>query len=134
MKEALAYSVTKYPRIFEPTYWGYFDINENDRITDTIIQNRNRLVKEYELNCNIPMMYKKYEKDTILIGEIPGQKVRDHAEYYSAKNKRLISLFSTYDMSEKFTDLAIRSGYQLIYPIYSIDNSNTFVKVIHRRR
>lgn len=133
MTEVRASSATAYPQLYKGTYWGCFDININNEITPTIIENRNCFAKDFELISNIGDMYKNHEKETLLINEMSGERVRDHVEYYSAKNKRAVAVFSTYDRSEKLTDLAVRSGYNLIYPIYS-KSANTFVKVIERTK
>lgn len=40
--------LTKYPKLFEKTYWGNFKVNEDTKIDD-IVTNRNKFVEEFKI-------------------------------------------------------------------------------------
>ena len=79
---------TKYPKLFENTYWGsYNKLYEHDKEeSETIGVNRNKLVELYNLKKNMSnKITKKIKKQTELI--IDGIDIRDHIEYYKTNDK-----------------------------------------------
>jgi len=72
--------LTKYPGIFNSTYWGRFDSSDNPGITDEIIEHRNAFVKQYKITqkckdpvlSNIRALFEKFSR------------LFDHLEFYSS--------------------------------------------------
>lgn len=76
MRKKYYYEMTKYPKIFQQTYWGNFAIDlENDEIERDIIKNRNKFVEEYNI--------KNYDKDVMPLKII--SPLFDHMELYKCK-------------------------------------------------
>ena len=56
-----AYNATNYPKIYKDIYWGHFIIEKNNNITEDILENRNKLIEEYDIKCicNTPKFIEK---------------------------------------------------------------------------
>jgi hypothetical protein len=118
MKKSLR-ELTDYPDIFY-SYWGDFLENEN-YYPITIIENRNKFAKEYELSPNkmkkrlvIPNWIYEYLKNIEYI---------DHIECYKDIHGNYIIIFSVYN---KITNLY---GFKEIYPLYDLNQITYCVKL-----
>jgi hypothetical protein len=139
------YTLTEYPKLYSHTYWGTGGRAHEE---DLIIENRNRFATEYNLKSGLSKIAQKYrEKAGVFkdLNEIKNfkrcndgdkcsflhqkDKRQEHIEYYKTNDKKIIAVFSPYDISESMTKMALECGYSLIYPIYST-MANTFVKEI----
>lgn len=111
-----SYTLTKYPTLFEHTYWG--------RTVDTvlpdeafIIDNRNTFVTDYDILQNLPLEF--LFKHTLL----------DHCEFYKTKSGAFVYLASPYILSdpnyiEKFFETL---GFKQYRPMYK-SNAVTYLR------
>jgi hypothetical protein len=124
-----AYNGTNYPKIYKDIYWGHFIIHKNNMITVEILENRNKLIEEYDIKCicNTPkFIEKEIEKMTKDIGDY----ILDHIECYKTNDKKYLLISSPYNdtNTSKYQD----SGWSEIYKIYSIDASS-YIKIFSVR-
>ena len=43
--------IPKYIKIYKDIYWKNFIIQKNNNITEDILENRNKLIEEYDIKC-----------------------------------------------------------------------------------
>ena len=115
-------SLTKYPEIFEGTYWnrhaGGWD--------PVIIENRNRFVEEYNIKRKVNISYKrplgKKRFESEINPEYPGNSTFDHFELYEREGKLgYVAIFSRYaDLNPmiKGHQQAIDMGYKKYLRLY----------------
>lgn len=119
------YTMTKYPRIYNKTYWGHFgyDKEKGDNIT---FENRNQFIEDYQ----IKNIYN--DKRVRINNKIRNEllKVRnDHNESYITKNKNILLVNSPYYVSDEEREILINNGWTEIYKLYS-HTANTFIKIL----
>jgi len=129
--------LTDYPDIFI-CYWGNFKVRDLN-ITPTIIENRNKLVKDYDiLDCkprgitrrtNRQLRYTKYIRKYLydnkeLEDHFPQH--ADHREYYKIPNGTLL-IHSPYREYDEENELA---GFQRIYPVYT-SSAYSYAKILN---
>tara|TARA_R110000868_G_scaffold398461_1_gene671641 strand:+ start:249 stop:656 length:408 start_codon:yes stop_codon:yes gene_type:complete len=122
---------TKYPNLFENTYWGcYNKLYEHDKESETVIGiNRNKIVDLYKLKKQIMSnkITKNIKKQTELI--INGVDIRDHIEYYKTHDNKILTLFSADCLNYEKCEFIIQQGYIQFEPLYSNSNKS-YLKII----
>lgn len=129
--------LTKYPKIFDGSYWGNFRHNPNN-LTDgqrTIIENRNKFVQDYDIKKRLdkPPQYVYIHFDRNHPNLREKHIVLDHVECYLNKGGDYVIISSPYDKTqdEKYESL----GWIKVEPLYSIDNKAiTYLKIVKSRR
>ena len=125
------YELTKYPKLFNDTYWGGFKW-ENELILTGMIDvanNRNQFVEKNGIIKRIrlhPTRMKKYLKQF----ELPQPDMRDHIEHYKTRNGFICCIFSNYENTIN-PDICIQHGYTQTDNLYSSETT-TFIKIIPR--
>ena len=124
-----AYSVTNYPKIYKGIYWGNFKIERNNNITQEILENRNKLIEEYDIKCNCKIP--QYINDEIRKMETEiGFGILDHIEFYKTNDRKYLLITSPYN--DKNMSKYEEIGWNEIYKIYSIDASS-YIKIFPMR-
>jgi NAD-dependent dihydropyrimidine dehydrogenase PreA subunit len=122
---------TKYPKLFEKTYWGsYNKLSDFEKDSENIIgMNRNKLAESYNLKETIMnnKITKKIRKQTELI--FNGREIRDHIEYYKTTDNKILTIFSTDCINDKECEFIIQQGYILFEPLYS-NLQKSYLKII----
>ena len=110
------YDCTKYPKIYDGTYWGHFKASEQHYLEPKIIENRNNFINDYHIkrSCKTPK-YVQFKDDPFLC---------DHIECYYTTDKKYIILCSPYG-GERPTLLT--KGWKQIPQMYST-SATTFMK------
>jgi hypothetical protein len=122
---------TNYRRIYKKTYWGGF--RHNTRITDEIIDNRNRFITDYSIaKCVERWDAPKYIEN---ITNYDSNRYLDHVEIYKMTDSSYYLLVSSPYASHGFPnyDDHIKNGWSEIYPLYSI-STVTFIKLMDYKR
>lgn len=117
---------TKYPKIFKYVYWGNFRLRQDDDDfldENKIFANRNKFVQEYGIIKYHPKPRIKI-KEQILTELRPWSR---HIEYYKCGDNRTLVIFSKYIDKSDEHNLYISKGYELIYPLYALDQK-TYIK------
>ena len=116
---------TKYPHIYDNTYWGNFKDDNND-LEQEVIDNRNAFVEEYGVRSlyNMP----NYMWDRHIQRVTKKHNLIDHVEIYRTKNKKCIIVNSPYNVSPGNETRLIELGYMKYNKMYG-GNSTTFVFV-----
>ena len=124
-----AYNGTNYPKIYKDIYWGHFIIEKNNNITEDILENRNKLIEEYDIKCicNTP---KFIEKEIEKMNKEIGYSILDHIECYKTNDRKYLLISSPYNNT--YTSKYEESGWCAIYKIYSIDSSS-YIKIFPTR-
>ncbi len=120
---------TKYPKLFEDTYWGgYNKLRPSDVEEETIIgANRNKLAVLYNLKNKINKITKKIKTQTELI--INGIDIRDHIEYYKTSDNKILTLFSADCLNYEECEFIIQQGYIPFEQLYS-NSHKSYLKII----
>lgn len=117
-------SLTKYPKIFDNTYWGAWRQKKNNKtITDDIINNRNKFIKDYNIkSCprKTPRYVDKYTNRNVY-------RYLDHTEEYITNDGYYILISSPYANEDEH----IKNGWVEIDKLYST-SATTFMKKIKR--
>lgn len=136
------HELTKYPKIFGESYWGNFPEYKQGRNFDAnlhiICENRNKLAEEYKLkrmyNPSLNVLKQTViPKEIFDIDDYKGRKreynwkqfeycgndLRDHKEYYSTTDKKVVAIFTTHCREHKEYKKAIEMGYIEVAPLYS---------------
>lgn len=118
------YNKTDYPNIFIKTYWGSFTNNSNNSTNESIIQNRNKFIEEFNIQkvCtkSPKYIYKLIDKN------LNENKQLDHIEIYKTNDGKYILISSPYiELTEEY----IENGWTQIYNLYTND-SYTYIKII----
>ena len=112
------YDCTKYPRIYDGTYWGHFS---RENLEQELIDNRNNFINDYHIkrSCKTPKKFDKYVqfKDEPFLC--------DHIECYYTTDRKYIIVCSPY--GERPTLLT--KGWKQIPPMYST-SATTYLKEI----
>ena len=120
---------TRYPKLFERSYWGRYTQEleiEREKVI-RVGENRNRFVELYNIKSIRCKVAKKKETEFEVI--IDGRDVRDHIEYYVTTDKQTVSLFSTDCIKDKEHKILLDKGYILFDPLYTLQ-SRTYIKII----
>ena len=112
------FETTKYPQIFERTYWGRFDVESNLR-DDEIIENRNAFVEEFDI---VKRYHPAYSVSLHNTSKFPV----DHAEYYMTSDKKVIFINSPYGQ-KSIPDMTV---YKKLYA----DDATTYIKIFDNWR
>ena len=107
---------TKYPKIFEKTYWGNFNYNQHERYADEyskIFSNRNSFVEKYRIK-------QVSKKASPLCTEF------DHIEKYVTLDGDYIVISSNYE--NKNTELSTL-GFMRIEPLYHPSSETFLIKL-----
>jgi hypothetical protein len=150
------YEMTKYPRLFDNTYWGTYEYN-GDYFNSEIIDNRNNFVEEFNITkygSNLPeyiynqinpqYLFSKAFNNFNNSNEAKSLQVRnyfndnnirkkfhtDHIEYYQS-NDFWIGIFSPYSMDDEDHIYALNFGYEPYNKLYSTATT-TYIKKIPR--
>lgn len=111
---------TEYKKIYENTYWGKFIQEENKGITDEIIENRNKLIRDYKIKKKCTA-YTKIEKINKKIKKEWSD--YDHLEYYETE-KEYILISSPYVEADY-------EGWEEIYKLYN-NGCKSYIKIIEK--
>ena len=132
------YELTKYPQYFHNTYWGCFEVYNNE-VLEILYKNRNKFIEENNIikhRNNIP----DYIKNETLYYRGANKKkdgdifYQDHIEYYETE-KEYIVILSNYAPYENYKDIALKYGFKLLpYNLYTIGNSKTMIKKVLKRK
>ena len=114
------YKLTKYPIIYNRTYWGH--INYDDSIKN-IIRNRNTFID----NLNIIKYLKKVPQ--YISNEYNNYDFIDHVEVYLTNDKKYIIISSPYNEAKEFY---YKYKWIKIYKLYN-NSSYTWMKIINMR-
>jgi len=118
------YDLTKYPKVFEGTYWGSFKKNVNISITDEILVNRNSFVESNNIVKNI-ISYPRYiDKEFELLNNYI-----DHKECYITSDRKYILISSPYSNYDKYYN---EFDWKPISKLYT-DSSYTYMKIIQMK-
>jgi hypothetical protein len=120
---------TRYPKIFERSYWGRYT-QELEIEREQVIRvglNRNKFVEMYNIKSIRCKVARKKETEFEVI--INGHDVRDHIEYYMTKDKQTVSLFSTDCIDDNKHKILLDKGYLLFDPLYTMSDK-TYIKII----
>lgn len=117
------YQSTKYPKLFEDTYWGRFNMLK-DPADSKVIENRNKFIEEYKIIKNLRrsrriLFCKLY--DTVRI---------DHLELYKTEDNKILIVQSPYEGQLRNltkTEEKILESFKEIYPIYHL-TARTYIK------
>ena len=117
------YDCTKYPKIYDGTYWGHFKASESYHLIDPqIIENRNNFINDYHIKRSCSKDLKKFDKYLQFKDE---PHLFEHVEGYYTTDKKHILVCSPY--GERPTLLT--KGWKQIPPMYST-SVTTFMKQI----
>ncbi|MEI7675011.1 MAG: hypothetical protein WCI60_04735 [bacterium] len=115
------YDCTKYPKIYDATYWGHFKAMGTHYLEPEIVENRNNFINDYHIKKVIKKL-QKFEKH--IIGQC------DHLEYYITTEKKQILICSPYSNFDSFSKQPfLEKGWIEIPPMYS-RSATTFMKEI----
>ena len=125
-----AYNATDYPKIYKDIYWGHFKIEKNNNITEEILENRNKLIEEYDIkcNCNTP---KFIEKEIEKMTKDIEYTILDHIECYKTNDRKYLLISSPYN--DTYTSKYEEIGWNEIYKIYSRDTSS-YIKIFPMKK
>ena len=149
------YEMTKYPSIFDNTYWGTYAFN-GDNFNSEMVDNRNKFVEEFNITKNASdapeyiynqinpeHLFRKVFKNYIHSNRkalqirkyfddnnIKNRFHIDHIEYYES-NDFWIGIFSPYLMGEEDHEYALNFGYEPYSKLYS-PATTTYIKKIPR--
>ena len=136
------YELTKYPQYFHYTYWGCFEVYNNEEDIEILCENRNKFIEENNIikhRENIPD-YIKNETLYYRGANIRASKkdrdmfYQDHMEYYETEEEYIV-IFSNYTPYEEYKDIALKNGFKLLpYNLYTIGNSKTMIKKVLKRK
>jgi hypothetical protein len=124
------YEHTNYPKIYSETYWGSF----LGKPSDTILENRNRFINDYEISTKYPSSNKTISElyYTLRNGRLSSH--TDHIEIYRTVNRGVIVVNSPYgnDIPEDFPMTEIGQLYSENCKTYILrfDNLNHVRKII----
>ena len=113
------YELTKYPKIYERTYWGCFNntLEDQGETLTKIINNRNNFIIEFGIKRNIKRFY---DNKKIIITEKFKKDNLDHIEYYETTDNKIIIVSSPYGLDNP--------NFDEIYSLYN--GARTFIKII----
>lgn len=112
--------LTAHPRLFAGVYWGNFGLDDAVG-TPEIIENRNRLVDDFQLITNITLRWD--------YPATPDGTEFDHPEVYRVAGGKVLLLVSNYGGTPPPPSL----GMVAIYPVYRA-NATSFARVFDRPR
>jgi len=116
---------TKYPKKYEGSYWGNFPAIPEDNI----VENRNRFIKDYDINKFVKHMRLYRRKADKVIIPYEKKTYFDHYELYTINNSSfLLPVISPYNGASHREEI-IADGWSEIYPIYS-NSAVSFIKYI----
>ncbi len=119
------YTRTKYPKIYNQTYWGHFGYDK-EKGYDIIYENRNKFIEDYQIK-NI-YNDKRVRINNKIRNELLKVK-NDHNESYITKNKNILLVNSPYGVSDEEREILINNGWTEIYKLYS-HTASTFIKML----
>lgn len=121
------YELTEHPYLFKNTYWDMFIDYENPHhFDDTIIANRNKFVKDYQIKCH-PANIPNYVHDQYWDFQNTNYGLVDHVEVYRTHDRKNIVLSSPYTNSGIHIYLA--DGWIPVDPSYST-GAYSYIKII----
>ena len=118
---------TKYPKIFNNTYWGNFKDDNND-LKQEVIDNRNAFVEEFEVCSRYNMPNYMWDRHVQRVTSPKEHNLIDHVEIYKTKNKKCVIVNSPYHVGPENETRLIEMGYMKYNKMYGGD-STTFVFV-----
>jgi len=115
MSEKYLYEITKYPKIFQNTYWGKNYAKDTDK---EIINNRNLFVEEFriKMKCRSYFFTNLYSRGDLNI---------DHPEIYRTKSRQIVFIFSNYKGNNP-ADIVEDMGFKKYMPLY-LKGADTFI-------
>lgn len=131
------YDQTMYPKIFNKTFWGYFDCKFLDE-DKFIFENRNKFIQEYNIKrcCGnkIPQ-YIEYDVD-LYITKIKFLGINDHRECYLDEDKNYVFIVSPYSRNIKEgeeDEFLKNTPFKKIYQLYN-PKSITYMMIIKNHK
>jgi len=117
-KKQYVYEKTRYPKIFEKTYWGhpYYEPSK-EQLPDYIFENRNKFVEDLQIV--------RYEglRTVYYDAAVGGSK---HVEAYRDKDKNIILLNSLYETPSEAPRVTPTREWQQYAPMYT-NRTNTYI-------
>ena len=134
------YQLTNYPHVFKKSYWGNFQMNENEHTMIhnmlEIIRNRNHFVEDFQIQrlgklpllkqCKMNKMHNIYDRNN--------NRYYDHCEIYYTFRKTHVIIMSSYiteDVDDKLYQKVVKwyqeRGFRLYDPLYTL-TATTFIQ------
>jgi hypothetical protein len=115
------YSKTNYPNIFKNTYWGKFNLLDNNyHISEDIFLNRNNFIETNNIKSCVQ------KRPYYIEVELNKLKKWDHIELYITNNNEYILVSSIY--GNDYNDDYIKLNWSSTNKLYSIE-AFTYIKI-----
>lgn len=124
------YQLTKYPSLFENTYWGGSKVGTYCDYGSDIYNNRNAFVEQYHIQSSVSELPKRKQDliDNVFKIYTDRDEFYDHVEHYVTTSNKYVSVLSPYieHKDPYFQNFLAKTNFKLFKPMYS-GSTSTFI-------